>query len=715
MKAGTLLVPTIAFTTLLSPGSLIYAQGNFWEQTSGPKGADVFAFAMDSTGRLLAASNAGIYGQDLLVPEWFLLGLGEHSVYSILIHSSGTILAGTSGGLFKSIDQGLTWVISDLLAVVSDIVMSPSGNLFALDPTDGIYRSTDTGEHWTEVAQGSYWDIAIGPTGDLYAVDFIDLVRSIDDGSTWEVVSLGTVYGNPVAVAITSDNEIYLGTVDPQCPNPGPHPCAPYSGLFRSTDGIGGWNVIYPQAEIIEIFVVPLGDVSLLHEQTNGLSRYRPVDSSSTSMGLIGVNSVVQSNDGSLFAGGDGWGVAVSSDDGVSWLEANEGLVGRKIPVMTSLDSGFLLAGAAPNVWRTMDRGDSWVDVLYFYEWQPLFLEADGSTIFASISGIGLYESNDYGTSWTARFFSAASGCDYWSRNVYSFLVMEGGRLFAGAHLWDGYGCTDDGLFLSTNGGDSWEKIGLDGISVRSLDVDSNGIIFAGTAGDGIYRSTDDGATWSFSGITGASVTSILATTADVVLAGTDGDGMYESRDGGVEWSSVANGLSTNRISAMEMNGEGELFAGSFDQGVFVSTDGGESWSQTVSGMSNTSVQSLAVDEEGYIFAGTDGSGVFRSTSPTTSVSRDGSGIPTGIFLSQNYPNPFNAISNFEFSISDLSDVTLRVYDLLGREVATLVDERLIPGTYTRQWDAAGMASGVYVCRMTAGEFVQTRKLVLIR
>jgi serine protease len=59
--------------------------------------------------------------------------------------------------------------------------------------------------------------------------------------------------------------------------------------------------------------------------------------------------------------------------------------------------------------------------------------------------------------------------------------------------------------------------------------------------------------------------------------------------------------------------------------------------------------------------------------------------------------------------------VTLKVFDLLGREVATLVDEQKSPGTYTVKWDASGMSSGVYLYRLQAGSFVETRKLVVLR
>jgi N-acetylmuramoyl-L-alanine amidase len=92
-----------------------------------------------------------------------------------------------------------------------------------------------------------------------------------------------------------------------------------------------------------------------------------------------------------------------------------------------------------------------------------------------------------------------------------------------------------------------------------------------------------------------------------------------------------------------------------------------------------------------------------------------GNGLPGKYFLGQNYPNPFNPATTVEFTIQNSEPVTLRVYDLLGREVATLVNEIRNPGAYAVQFDAAGLASGVYYYRLTAGGFVETRKMMLIR
>lgn len=86
-----------------------------------------------------------------------------------------------------------------------------------------------------------------------------------------------------------------------------------------------------------------------------------------------------------------------------------------------------------------------------------------------------------------------------------------------------------------------------------------------------------------------------------------------------------------------------------------------------------------------------------------------------GYVLGQNYPNPFNPATKITFTLPEKSFVTLNVYDALGREASNLVNGEMFPGTYSRQWNAAGLSSGIYFYRLEAGSFIETRKLVLLR
>jgi hypothetical protein len=108
--------------------------------------------------------------------------------------------------------------------------------------------------------------------------------------------------------------------------------------------------------------------------------------------------------------------------------------------------------------------------------------------------------------------------------------------------------------------------------------------------------------------------------------------------------------------------------------------------------------------------------GMLELQSPFTQVGEDPvTGIPVLVHLYQNYPNPFNPTTVISYQLPVVSNVRLGVYDLLGREVSVLVNEKKNAGVHEVKFDASGLSSGVYFYRLTAGTFVQARKLLLLR
>jgi hypothetical protein len=98
-----------------------------------------------------------------------------------------------------------------------------------------------------------------------------------------------------------------------------------------------------------------------------------------------------------------------------------------------------------------------------------------------------------------------------------------------------------------------------------------------------------------------------------------------------------------------------------------------------------------------------------------TGTGSQGSLIPKEYRLEQNYPNPFNPMTVIRYELPAACDVRLAVYDVLGREVAVLVDEKKAPGVYTVEWNAAHLASGVYIYRLTAGSYTRSMKMILMK
>ena len=118
----------------------------------------------------------------------------------------------------------------------------------------------------------------------------------------------------------------------------------------------------------------------------------------------------------------------------------------------------------------------------------------------------------------------------------------------------------------------------------------------------------------------------------------------------------------------------------------------------------------------GSFFASRALCGVVRYVVNTISgIGKIGTEIPDGYRLEQNYPNPFNPVTTIEYAIPVSSNLTLKVYNELGREVATLVNGEYSAGIYRVSWDATGLASGVYFYNLKAGNFTQTKKMLIVK
>ncbi|MDI6767871.1 MAG: T9SS type A sorting domain-containing protein [Bacteroidota bacterium] len=102
--------------------------------------------------------------------------------------------------------------------------------------------------------------------------------------------------------------------------------------------------------------------------------------------------------------------------------------------------------------------------------------------------------------------------------------------------------------------------------------------------------------------------------------------------------------------------------------------------------------------------------------SPTTDFEEISPNVfPSQYKINQNYPNPFNGNTIIRYAISTISNVNIKVFDILGREVTTLVNEQETPGRYSIQWDASGYQSGVYTYRLTDGKHQETKKLIILK
>jgi hypothetical protein len=152
---------------------------------------------------------------------------------------------------------------------------------------------------------------------------------------------------------------------------------------------------------------------------------------------------------------------------------------------------------------------------------------------------------------------------------------------------------------------------------------------------------------------------------------------------------------------------------------ILKTTDGGTNWTSQTCGTAYGlwSVHFIdrntgwAVGQNGTILKTTTGGGISGFKKNPSSNSQ----FPIGFDLSQNFPNPFNPVTTIEFNLPKTSEVSLKVFNILGEEVATLVSKRLYAGSYSYEWDALNLASGVYLYHLETKDFVKTRKMILMK
>jgi photosystem II stability/assembly factor-like uncharacterized protein len=370
----------------------------------------------------------------------------------------------------------------------------------------------------------------------------------------------------------------------------------------------------------------------------------------------MGVSIYSLTSSGSnIFAGTHSSGVLQSTNNGISWAQTNL----KNIVVFSMASSGNkIFAGTYNSLFYSTNYGYSWNHISlnnrYVYS-----ITTSGSNIYTGTSASGVFRSTNNGDNWTQTALN--------NQNVYS-LAINGSNIFAGTYYY--------GVFLSTNNGDNWAQTALNNQNVSSLAVIGD-FIFAGTYSNGVFLTTNDGNSWTQTNMQNITVNSLV------------------------------------------VYGE-NIFAGTGEIGVLLSTNYGSTWIQKNEGFNTTpSISSLLIANNCIFVSSYDKSIWYRSYNDIIGVHSPE--IPTEYSLSQNYPNPFNPITNIRYQIAksikrETSDVKLIIYNLLGKEVETIINEMQSPGIYEVSWDGREYSSGIYFYSLFVdGNKIDTKRAVLIK
>ncbi len=686
MKKIFILTVLLSFTNLFSQ--------DFWIQTNGPYGGSPNVIVTQFNGSIFCGTGmgGGIYKSTNNAISWEkkLNPIPVIGSYSLAVDANNFLYAGPSS-LIKSTDGGNTWIpfSNYTYGGVLNIAFNSNGDIFASN-YGVLYRSTNNGVNWViiETMGGLTPGFVIVDQNNILYLGLIGgwIQKSTSNGNNWTHIP---ITGGGVGMAIDSSGNLLV---------------ANYFGIHKSTNGGLNWQVICNAGNFCSISAVSSTELyagtaysQIFRSSDNGQTWNEVYNASIASW----VRGIVRLQNGNILATAWHIGMLKSTNGGINWSTYNTGINNQYTSDIEYNGNGRLYCGTYfDGIYMTSNHGQSWAQMGLEHKYVGAIGTIGDNYVFANINGSGeMYRSSDAGVNWhlqdSLRFHGTSN-----------FLTINT-VIFAG---------TWEGILRSTDLGVDWQTIAFSNSRMLKLDKDSSNGIYASTD-TSVYYSADYGNSWTrLSTFLQSSIRCMTISQANNYIYVVSGSNLYRSINGGYNWLIVSGNLYFN---FMLCNSEGTIF-GSYAGDVRRSTDFGVSWQLLNSGLFNQYTNELGIDGEDYLYISTSGSGIFRSGAPTVSVSQINYSLPNNFSLFQNYPNPFNPITKIKFDIpskvkSQTSNVKIIVYDVLGREVAVLVNEELRAGSYETEWDGTSFPSGVYFYRITTEKYSETKKMVLLK
>ena len=364
-------------------------------------------------------------------------------------------------------------------------------------------------------------------------------------------------------------------------------------------------------------------------------------------------------------------------------------------------------------VYRSTDNGSTWTNIANKFPGSVIYIHGHGNSIF--VIGIGFfYESTDDGVTWSSKTTSGLP-----TTVAFVSLVSDGTTLYALSNR--------NIVIKSTDNGSTWTQITINYSKAQVYGFDfaasGNKMVFC-AVNLGSFISTDGGANWTLKN------PKIIIGSVHTVNGEFYGStyGMYKFvADTG--WASITSGfpsgigVTASTRSTVSVGNKIFTYYSDviFQAGkVFMSENSGNSWSEVGSNFPPALASSLndflAATPQYLYFYNSNSTSVYRyPIQGATAIENNDVIIPQEFSLSQNYPNPFNPSTKISFSLPSSTNVSLKLFNTLGQEVSELVNENLQPGKYSVDFDASKLSSGVYFYTLRANDFVQSKKMILMK
>ena len=693
-------------------------------------------------------------------------------VWNVVVDTANTpnslLYAATAAAIWRSSDGGASWtaVLGDSnTSTYTDVAVTSAGDVYAAlssdGSTNGIWHSTD-GINWTNITPASFpttfgrMVIATAPSNPnlLYVLantpgsgdpgdpsngtgDYHSLYKYDAASGQWTNLtsSLPTFIGNDEGYS-SQDGYDMLIEVSPVDSN---FVIIGGTNLYRTTDG---FDTQLDSSDWIGGYALTNDNSSYPNQHPDEHDLY-----------------FLPSNPDTAYSANDG-GLSYTPDiasKSVSWTSLNNGFTTTQfysVALDPATPNSSLIVGGMQDNGNMMDN--TWnADA----PWTALPFGGDGGVAAIADSGNYIYFSNQNGGIFELRMTDSS---------FTQFIPAGAGNfMFTTPYILDP---TNSNVMYIAAGTQIWRDNDIRAIPMNDYSPDSTGwtdltnidtsaqisaLAISNSPGHVLYYGTTAGAVFRVDSAGLGNPTSMNVTSASFppgyvssiaidpsnsnnVLVDFSNYGVLDiwySTDGGSTWSAVSgnlaqnpdgsgNGPSVRCVNMLDLNGSKIYFAGT-STGLYETTK--------LNGMSTVWVQQGAetigmVDVEsvatrnldGTVVAGTFGNGVYSSTVTAATGVQEHANLPFAYALSQNYPNPFNPTTTINYQLPMISHVTLQVFDVLGRVVATLVNGQQNAGAYKVNFNASAYSSGVYFYRIVAQggdgvRFIQVRKLMLVK
>ena len=683
-----------------------------WQQTAGPQGSNIISLYSPNQKTIFAGTHGdGIFRSNNLGAKWHPVNTGlpdGNPRYDYAFTSNVSYLfVGTQNGVYRSSSNGNSWEPSNTgienLIIFGLINKSVSGtNYLFAGTSEGVFKSSDNGNSWTSTGL-NFWINALtfktknGISLFAAASSGYGVFRSDDFGATWINVNNELPPNMIINDIIAVGKNIFIGTYG--------------NGVFLSTKNCANMSSLEIESHVISDFDVKsftyfnnslyAGTSTGIYKSTNLGVNWFTLNPGFTDNYVNKIYSFAYN----FFAGTQG-AIYASFNEGENWEPVIDGLPYLSVTCIAAKNNKLFAGTDSFGASFSDDNADTWYPVNKGGNKYINMLGIRGNTIFEGTKA-GIFRSTNNGKEWIHIDYSGTPFDHYSfaSNNTFAFAGIN----------FEHHDANNGSVLRSSDDGLTWTEV-LTG-SVSALAV-NNSNIFAGCpdkrqSPGKIFRSTNDGTDWTE--VMGENITS-LALKGTTIFAGTSENGIFRSTDNGNTWNQFNNGLTDTAINALVYTtNENRVFAATIS-GIFYTTIKGTKWFKINAGLTNTEIYTLATDND-FVYAGVSNMGLWRYSlakmnAPAFVLNNE---TPSTFSISQNYPNPFNPTTNIRYEIPKNSIVKLVVFDALGREIITLVNEQLNPGTYESTFNASQYPSGVYFYRLITDGFSETKKMVLLK